>query len=208
MTGERGCFVVFEGGDAAGKSTQARLLAGRLGARLTREPGGTPLGERIRDLVLDPALAVDPKAEALLMAAARAQHVADVIAPALSRGETVVTDRFVASSIAYQGHGRGLAAEEIDRLNRWATGGLVPDLVVFLDVSDPVAAARKRQWLDRLESAGSAFHQRVAESYRAQAAAEPDRWVVVDADGTVQEVAARVLAALEARGLLPEHKYR
>lgn len=208
MTGNRGWFIVFEGGDAAGKSTQARLLAERLGARLTREPGGTPLGERIRDLVLDPAIAVDPKAEALLMAAARAEHVSDVIAPALARGETVVTDRFVASSIAYQGHGRGLSADEIDRLNRWATGGLVPDLIVFLDVSDPVASTRLGERRDRLEAAGGDFHQRVAESYRAQASADPDRWLLVDGDGTVEEVADRVRAALEARGLFQTPKYR
>jgi dTMP kinase len=128
-----GRFIAFEGGEGTGKSTQARRLAERLGARLTREPGGTPAGDRIRALLLDPSTGeLDARAEALLLAADRAQHVATVIRPALDAGEDVVTDRYEGSSLAYQGHGRGLPLEEVLRISGWATGGLRPDLVVLL----------------------------------------------------------------------------
>lgn len=193
-------FIALEGGDGSGKSTQARLLAEHLGARLTREPGGTALGERVRELVLDVRTgAVDERAEALLLAAARAQHVVEVIRPALARGEIVVADRFVASSIAYQGYGRGLAPDEVHRLNDWATGGLRPDLAVYLVVPDAVAAARLGTDRDRFEAVGDGFHRRVAAGYRAMVEADPAGWVVVDGTGTVEEVAARVRAAIGAR---------
>lgn len=197
-----GRFVVFEGGEASGKSTQARLLATRWGADLTFEPGDTELGARLRAILLDPANEdLDPRAEALLMAADRAHHVATRIRPALLRGRDVVCDRYVGSSIAYQGHGRGLPVEEIAALSAFAVDGLVPDLVVLLEVPPEVAAQRLAGTgaPDRMESAGDAFHRRVDDGYRALAGADPDRWVVLDGSGTVDEVAALVAAAVEAR---------
>lgn len=198
--GRRGRLIAFEGGEGAGKSTQARLAADALGAVLTREPGGTALGERIRNLVLDPAsIALDDRAEALLMAAARAQHVAEVIEPALWGGADVVTDRFTPSSVAYQGYGRGLPPEEVRDLSLWATVGLEPDVVVLLEVAAPVAAARLRGERDRMEAAGEQFHRAVADGFRSMAAADPGRWVVIDGEGPVDEVARRVRAALADR---------
>ena len=197
MTGH---FIAVEGADGTGKSTQARLLAERLGALFTREPGGTPLGERIRALVLDPS--GDPpvdRAEALLMAAARAQHVAEVVEPALAAGRDVVSDRYVASSVAYQGHGRGLGAEAVMAVNRFATDDLQPDLVVLILVDAPVAVRRLGDHLDRIEQAGDAFQTAVVAAYSEMAIADPDRWLVVDGNGTVEEVAARVTAAVEER---------
>ena len=192
-------FVAFEGGEACGKSTQSGLLAARLEAVLTREPGGTPVGEDIRRILLDPATGdLDARAEALLMAAARAQHVARVIRPALDAGRDVVTDRFTGSSLAYQGYGRGLDVDELTRLSAWATGGLRPDLVVLLEVPAAVAA-RRLETLDRFEAAGAEFHERVARGFRSLAAADPERWCVVDGDGGVDEVEARVWAAVEDR---------
>ncbi len=193
-------FVVFEGGEGTGKSTQAALLAERLGAVLTREPGGTAVGLRLRDVVLGEATArLSPRAEALLMAADRAQHVAEVVRPALDAGRAVVSDRFTGSTLAYQGHGRGLDGGELAWLSAWAAEGLEPDLVVLLDVDREVAAARRCRPRDRMEAAGDTFHQRVVEGYRSLAAADPGRWVVVDGSGTVEEVAARVWAAYEGR---------
>jgi len=188
-------FIAFEGGEGSGKSTQARLLAEALGAVLTHEPGGTDLGRRIRALVLDPDgdHALDRRAEALLMAADRAQHVAEVIRPALDAGRDVVSDRFSGSTLAYQGYGRGLDLDDLAWLSRWASGGLEPDLVVLLDVPPEVAVGRLAGDPDRMESAGRAFHDRVAGGYRDLAAADRTRWVVVDGMGTVDEVAARVL---------------
>ncbi|HEX2272738.1 MAG TPA: dTMP kinase [Acidimicrobiales bacterium] len=203
----RGRLIAFEGGEASGKSTQARLLAARMGAVLTREPGATELGRRIRDLVLGPGAAeAHPRAEALLMVADRAQHVHEVVGPALARGEDVVTDRFSASTLAYQGFGHGLDVADLAWLSGWAAQGLEPDVVVLLDVPAPVAHARQRgRRLDRMEASGDAFHQRVREGYLALAAAAPDRWVVVDGAGTEEEVAAQVWAAVAARGVLQPH---
>lgn len=195
-----GRFIALEGGEGCGKSTQARRLAEHLGARLTREPGGTPAGERLRDIVLDPGTGeLDFRAEVLLIAAARADHVATVIRPALERGEAVVTDRYVASSLAYQGHGRQLGVEDVARINEWATGGLTPDLTILLDVAEDVAAERMGTDLDRLEAVGDGFHERVADGYRALAAADPEGWAVIDGAGTVDEVFARVRSAVEDR---------
>lgn len=194
----RGLLVAFEGGEGSGKSTQAARFAGEIGAVLTREPGGTPLGERIRELLLDPDAEVDPRAEALLMAAARAQHVAEVIAPALADGRDVVTDRFTASSLAYQGHGRGLDPAELERLSEWATGGLRADLVFLLVVPAEVASARVGAPRDRLEAAGPDFHARVDAAFRALAQQHPDQWIVIDGDGSADEVAARICDAWES----------
>lgn len=204
MTGDgrvrRGRLIAFEGGEACGKSTQAARLAARLGAVLTIEPGGTEIGKRIRSLVLDPDVAaVDPRAEALLMAADRAQHVAEVLRPALEGGIDVVTDRFIGSSLAYQGYGRGLDVDELRRLSVWATGGLDADLVILLDVPDDVARARLAGRPDRMEAEGAPFHERVVAGFRTLAAVDPARWVVVDGIGTIDEVAARVDAAVAAR---------
>lgn len=197
---ERGRLIAFEGGDGSGKSTQAALLADRLGARLTREPGGTVLGEHVRSLLLDPASgSIDPRAEALLMAAARAQHVAEVIEPTLAGGADVVTDRFTGSSLAYQGYGRGLPLDDIASLSRFATAGMEADAVVLLDLAPGLAAARRDVHPDRLEAAGNAFHHRVGEGFVALAADDPDRWAVVDASGPPDEVAERVWEAVTAR---------
>ena len=200
----RGRLIALEGGDATGKSTQASRLASHLGAVCTREPGSTELGERVREILLHADdVALDPRAEALLFAAARAQHVAEVIGPALAAGRLVVADRFIASSLAYQGYGRGLEVDDIRRINEWATGGLWPDLVVLLDVAPEVAAARFADDRDRLEAAGDAFHRRVADGYATLAAAESDRWIVVDGSAGVEEVAARVRTAVD--GWLTTH---
>jgi len=190
-------WIAFEGGEGSGKSTQARLLAERLGAVLTREPGGTVVGERVRELLLDPAVVdLDARAEALLMAADRAQHVAERVRPALAAGRDVVSDRSAHSSLAYQGHGRGLGVEPVRRLCDWATEGLWPDVAVLLDVPASERAGRMKGPPDRMESAGADFHAVVAEGFRALAAADPERWLVVDGAGEVDVVAERVDAAL------------
>src|SRR5437763_3595099 len=197
MSTSRGRLIVFEGGEASGKSTQAARLAEEVGAVLTREPGGTDIGKRIREIVLDPgAAAMAPSTEALLMAADRVQHVAEVIEPALAAGKDVVTDRYIPSSLAYQGYGRGLDVDELRRLSAWATGAVDADLVVLLDVPTAVAADRL-QGHDRMEAAGDEFHRRVAEGYRRLAAEDPDRWVVVEGVGSIDEVAARVRDAVD-----------
>lgn len=200
----RGRFLVFEGGEGCGKSTQAALLAGHLGAVLTREPGGTPLGAELRRILLAPPPTevgeVEPiaaRAEALLMAADRAQHVALVMRPALESGRDVVCDRFIPSTVAYQGAGRGLDPEELIGISTWATGSLVPDVVVLLVVTEEVAAARVGGARDRIEAAGAEFHRRVADSFLTQAEADPLRWIVVDGDGDVDEVQGRVRRALQ-----------
>jgi dTMP kinase len=196
MTGQ---FIVFEGGEACGKSTQAQLLARRLDALLTHEPGGTRLGMAIRDLVLDPAnteLAAD--AEALLIAADKAQHVAKVIRPALERGP-VVCDRYVASSLVYQGFGRGIDLDVLRNLLAYATGGLEPDLTILLEAPLELVEIRLGPERDRFESESRAFHERVRDGYRTLAAADPDRWAVVDGAGTIADVSKRVLDAVNAR---------
>lgn len=195
-----GRFVTFEGGEASGKSTQASALAGALGALLTREPGGTVVGERMREVLLDPATGdLHPRTEALLMAAARAEHVATVIDPALAAGRDVVCDRFAASSVAYQGYGRGLPPDEVADLSRWASRGLMPDLVVLLDVPVDVAAARLGATRDRFESVEGPFHEAVRRGFLAQAEADPRRWLVFDGTLPVAELSRSVLAAVKRR---------
>ena len=197
-----GLFVVLEGGDASGKSTQARLLADRLRSRdrdvvETFEPGATQTGAAIRALLLDGDGPVDPTTEALLLAADRAQEVTDVIRPALGRGADVVSDRFVPSSLAYQGVGRGLGVERVEKLNRWATGGLEPDVVVVLDVDEAVATSRRDAPGDRLERAGAEFHAAVRDAYRTLGA---DRgWVVIDGKDDPELVSERVWAVVRER---------
>jgi dTMP kinase len=197
-----GHFIAFEGGEGSGKSTQARRLAERLGSRalLTFEPGDSPLGAEVRRLLLDsPDLDITARAEALLMAADRAQHVTEVVEPALAAGRTVICDRFAGSSIAYQGHGRQLPAGEVEQLSRWATDGRWPDLVVLLEVAPDVGEGRLDRARDRLESAGDAFHRRVHDGYLLQAMEDPDRWAIVDGSGTEDEVAETVWQVVTMR---------
>jgi dTMP kinase len=196
----RGRFIAFEGGEACGKSTQAALLATSIDALLTREPGGTALGEEVRALLLHADHDVDARAEALLMAAARAQHVREVIEPALAAGRHVVSDRFTASSLAYQGAGRGLPLDEVGALSVFATHGLEPDLYVLLDLDPMAAAARRSRAPDRMESAGDGFHRRVREAFVALADRDPDRWLVLDAASDVDDIAAIVVSRV--RGIL------
>ncbi|HEY7947882.1 MAG TPA: dTMP kinase [Acidimicrobiales bacterium] len=205
----RGRLIAIEGIDGSGKTSQVRLLAGagRVGTMtVTSEPGATVLGAELRGLLLNPELPpVHERSEALLMAADRAQHVAEVVAPALAAGRWVVTDRFSGSTLAYQGYGRGLDVGELRRLVDWATGGISPDLNVLVDV--PVAVGRRRRAGgrdDRLESLGDEFQERVRAGYLALAAADPGHWVVVDGVGEVEEVASRLGAAVVERlGALP-----
>jgi len=197
---------VFEGPEGSGKSTQAYLLVDRLcrlGQRVaaTREPGGTPLGDQLRQLLLSRNdLGLAPRAEALMMCAARAQLVETVIRPALARGETVVCDRFGDSTLAYQGYGRGLELEALGAVVDFATGGLRPDLVVLLDVPVAEGLARKRAqdatapalaW-NRFEAAGAGFHERVWRGYHALAATEPGRWLRLDARERPEELAEKI----------------
>ena len=198
----RGLFVAFEGGDGSGKSTQLGLLRDHLEGLgvpvvVTREPGGTAIGERIREILLDPAsAALDDRAEALLYAAARAQHVAEVIEPALAEGKVVLCDRFIDSSIVYQGAGRSLGEARVEDLNLWATGQVVADLIVLLDVAveEGLRRAGADGAHDRLESAGEEFHATVREAYRRRADAEPHRWLLLDGRASVDELHATILA--------------
>jgi dTMP kinase len=197
-----GRFVVFEGGEGCGKSTQAQVLADRWGAVRTFEPGATPVGAKLREILLSPETGdLDPRAEALLMAADRAHHVATTIRPALLRGRDVVCDRFLGSSLAYQGHARGLGIEEVRAVNEFGTDGLLPDLVILLIVPEEVAAERLAAAgkPDRFEAAGIEFHRKVAEGYQMLAAHDPDRWVAVDGTGAIGAVADRVRTAIDAR---------
>ena len=188
-------FIAFEGGDASGKTTQARRVARQLGATFTREPGGTELGETLRTLVLEPRTRVDLRAEALMIAAARAQHVSEVIQPALDAGRSVVTDRFTASSLVYQGFGSGLDVDDVRRLSEFATDGLWPHLTVLIDVPPHVAMGRLGGDLDRFEREAEDFHSRVRDGYLQLAAAD-DTWVVIDGSAGLDEVGAAVDAAL------------
>ena len=211
-TATPGLLVAFEGGDGAGKSTQARLLAEALrsaghGVVLTREPGGTPIGEKLRALVLEHGHGqVDARTEALIFAAARAAHVEQAIRPALERGDVVVTDRYIGSSIVYQGVGRGLGADAVRDLNAWATDGLWPDLTVLLDVDEAEGRVRRTSGNaaeDRLESEPDAFHRDVRAAFLDLAATRPDAYLVLDAHrepaALAEEILAAVTRALEAR---------
>jgi dTMP kinase len=205
VTGRRGRLIALEGVDGCGKSTQARLLADALGTELTFEPGASRLGQVLRSLLLDSdGPPRGARAEALLMAADRAQHVEEVIAPALEEGRWVVTDRYVGSTLAYQGYGRGLAPGELATMVDWATGGYPADLSVLVDVPLDEARRRLSGVPDRLERLGPDFHARVHAGFAALAAGDPERWVVVDGTGRPDEVAAAVLAAVTGRLGHPE----
>jgi dTMP kinase len=200
----RGRLIALEGIDGCGKSTQARAVAEALGAELTFEPGATPVGAALRQLLLAPSSpAPSSKAEALLMAADRAEHVAAVLEPALTAGQWVVSDRYAASTIAYQGYGQGLNPATLEELIRWATGGLVADLSILVDVSIEVAAARLasggRSGADRLERLGPAFAQRVRQGFLEQAAADPSHWLVVDGTVEVRALTAHIVASVRDR---------
>jgi dTMP kinase len=191
-------LITVEGLDGAGKTTLINSLAAHLDATVLREPGGVPLSERIRALVSDPGMLVDPRAEALLYAAARAQLVAERLRPLLDSGATVLLDRFVDSSLAYQGGGRELGIEAIRSLNAFATAGIVPDVTLLLRIDPAAGLARiAGREADRLEASGDAFFARVARAYDALAAAEPDRFVVLDASQPPEALLAAALRALQ-----------
>jgi dTMP kinase len=207
--GSPGLFVTFEGGDGVGKTTQAALLeewlvaAGRTVLR-TREPGGTEVGVLVRDIVLHHRGEVSPRAEALLYAADRAHHVATVVRPALARGDVVIQDRYLDSSVAYQGAGRVLGRDEVRMLSLWAAEGLLPDLTVLLDLEPAVARTRleaEDKPFDRLEAEEEAFHARVRAEFLALAAADPERFLVLDASLPAGELTEAIRARLTA--LLP-----
>ncbi|MDF2576066.1 MAG: dTMP kinase [Agromyces sp.] len=196
----RGVFITLEGGDGSGKTTQAELLEEWLAGRgrtvvRTREPGGTDVGVEVREIVLHHRGDITPRAEALLYAADRAHHVATVVRPALERGDVVIQDRYIDSSVAYQGAGRVLDPEEVRLVSEWATEGLRPDLTILLDLA--AAAARERLDVartryDRLEAEASDFHDRVRAAYLDLAAADPERFLVVDATLAVDDIAAAI----------------
>lgn len=202
-SGLKGVFITFEGLDGCGKSTQMELLAEALRARgyvvtVTREPGGTALGEAIRDLLLDPRhRGMSARAEALLYAAARAHLVEQVIRPALEDGQVVLCDRYLDSSLAYQGYGRGLGTDDIIMLNIWATQGLFPDLTLFLDLEESVRSTRLAEVPDRLEAENEEFHRRVEEGYRKLLGQHRHRIRRIDASGDEAEVQKRVQAVVE-----------
>lgn len=201
-----GLFITFEGGDGVGKSTQLRLLAERVAASgrevvTTREPGGTELGVEIRNIVLHHRGEIAPRAEALLYAADRAHHIETLVRPALDRGAVVVQDRYFDSSVAYQGAGRVLAGDAIRDISMWATGSLIPDLTVLLDLDPSAARVRldaEDKVFDRLESEKAEFHARVREGFLALAAAEPARWLVIDATLSVEQIAQTIGERVDA----------
>jgi len=195
----RGLFITFEGIDRSGKTTQAGLLVDALGdaALGVREPGGTPAGERLREVLKDPLVALAPETEALLFAAARSELVANVVLPALDAGKVVVSDRFLDSSLAYQGGARGLGIEDVGRVNHFATRGLKPDLTFLLDLSPADAAARKGE-SDRFEDEGTELQAAVGAAYERLMRADSGRWRRIDATRSPEEVHADVLAAVEA----------
>ncbi len=207
----KGFFIVLEGPDGAGKSVQARLLAEGLAGRglpvtYTREPGGTELGEQVRHIVNDPGPTPrGPKADVLLYSAARAQHVDEVIRPALESGQVVVCDRYATSTMAYQGYGSGVDRDLLARIGEWVTGGLQPDVVVLIDVSAETglarravgSAAERTRWEDESRH-DLAFHQRVRDGYLEMAAADPARWFVLDGSGDIESVAEEVNRIVDA----------
>ncbi len=199
----RGLFVTFEGIEGSGKTTQSKLLAEALAARnmpvvLIREPGATPMGETVRALLLDPKVAICPKAETLLFLAARAQNVAERIRPALEEGTTVICDRFADSTLAYQGYARCGDISTIRVLNDYSTGGLWPDLTILLDL-DPGTGLSRQQNRNRMEDEPLSFHERVRFGYLHEARSEPERFAVLDAGEKAEELHRRILGLVLAR---------
>lgn len=202
----KGLFITFEGGDGSGKSTQSGLLVSWLQEQgrtvlTTREPGGTELGDELREIVLHRRGHITPKTEALMYAADRAHHIATKVRPALQRGEIVVQDRYLDSSIAYQGVGRALGADEIKNISLWATDGLLPDLTILLDLDEALGRGRldaSRTRYDRLESEEQAFHGRVRAAYLELAASDPARFLVVNATESVESIAEAIRARVSA----------
>ena len=204
-------FVTFEGIEGSGKTSQMRRVAEVLRAAgrqvvTTKEPGGTPLADRIRAILLDTQSVIDPVAELFLFAASRRQHVTEVIRPALDRGEVVLCDRFTDSTLAYQGFGRMLPLGQLRMLNDWATGNLHPATVVIFDIDEETSVSRARRRNQnassdegRFEAEDLRFHRRTREGYLTLALAEPDRYLVIDATGTTEDVFVRLLAALRSR---------
>lgn len=200
-----GVFITLEGGDGSGKSTQAELLSEWLRERgrtvlRTREPGGTDVGNEVREIVLHHRGDIAPRAEALLYAADRAHHIASTVRPALARGEVVIQDRYLDSSVAYQGVGRVLDPVEIRELSLWAAEGLLPDLTILLDLDETVARTRldsARTRYDRLEAEKAEFHARVRTAYLDLAEAEPERFLVLDASQPVADIAALIRARVD-----------
>lgn len=198
MPSEAPIYVAFEGGDGSGKSTQSARLVAHLDAVATREPGGTPLGEELRDLILH-GDDVDPWAEALLYAADRAHHMTTLVEPTLAAGRSVVSDRSAYSSLAYQGVGRGLGLEAVRSINDRALRGRWPDAMILLDLDPDRSGHRLARDLDRLERAGSEFHRRVRQAFLDLAAAEPDRWLVLDAHRPRGEITSAIIEFVEQR---------
>ncbi len=198
---DRPVYIAFEGAEGCGKSTQARRLAADLDAIHTRETGGTAIGERLRAILHDTSVTdLDDHAEALIIAADRAQHLAEVVRPALAAGRNVVSDRSVYSTLAYQGYGRGLPLDDLRRINGWAIGDTWPDLVVLLRVPEHVTRDRmSRRELDRFERAGDEFHRRVDDGFVEMADADPEHWVVVDASGPIDTVTATIRSIVRER---------
>lgn len=197
MTGR---FIAFEGGEGSGKSTQARRVAAARNALLTRQPGGTEIGASIRELLLSPGtVGLSDRAEALLMAADRAQHVDQMIRPALAAGTDVICDRFVSSSLAYQGAGRSLGIPQVLGLSEFAVGDVWPDLNVLLDVPVEVGLGRINGPPDRLEQQGDGFHDRVRQTFLDLATGAPDQWLVIDGTQPLEAVSSELDAALQER---------
>jgi dTMP kinase len=196
-----GRYIAFEGAEGCGKSTHAARLADALGAVLTRETGGTDIGQRIRDILHDTTHThLSHRAEALLAAADRAQHIEQIVAPARAVGRHVVSDRTVYSTLAYQGYGRGLDLVELRHINQWAVDGHWPELVLLLDAPTEVLERRMRgRQLDRFEQEDPGFHERVRNGFRSMAADEADRWVVIDGSADVEVVAASIRRAVHDR---------
>ncbi len=203
---KKGWFITFEGLDKSGKTTQINLFCAYLRSRnipfvFTREPGGNPVSEKIRSLLLDPGNAMHPMCEAMLYAAARSELVQTVIRPALLSGQNVVCDRYVDSSVAYQGFGRELGMDTVRNLNVFATDGLMPDLTYFLSISPAAATLRSAGSKDRIESSDTAFHERVRSGYEALCKAEPARFCVIKADDSVEQVEAFIRQSFKERFL-------
>ncbi len=199
-----GLFITFEGGDGSGKTTQAARIARLLQSAgiptlATRQPGGTQLGQALRDLVMHGPEDVDPHTEALLYAADRAYHVANVVRPALQEGKVVLLDRYIDSSVAYQGAARDLGPAEIRGLSQWATGNLYPQVTVLFDLDAQAGLRRTGSSPDRLERSGTQFHEAVRAAYLEAAASDPERFVVVDAQGSVDEVYRAAVEALVSK---------